>query len=137
MRYTLGEMTVIWEVFGGQDFPKLSSTSFPSKRFLILFFYFILTLTVILFIVIPLLWFFCSKNKFHRTVSFSKDSQEQVKIRPSAENKSHLAGSSSSGGRRLQNHTGGCNRQQDVKLELQMNKVYSKYTIYRVILISN
>ena len=68
---------------------------------------------------------FCSKNKFHRTVSFSKDSLEQVKIRPSAENKSpsQLVGSSSSGGRRYQNHTGGCNRQQDIKLELQMNKV--------------
>jgi len=75
--------------------------------------------------------FYYSKNKFHRTVSFSKDSQEQVKIRPSAENKStsHLAGISSVGGRRLQNHTGGCNRQQDVKLELQMNKVQKKYTL--------
>ncbi len=70
---------------------------------------------------------FSIKNKFQRTVTFTKgsDSLEKVKIRPVVESSStsHFVGKPSSNGRRYQNHTGGCNRQQDVKLELQMNKV--------------
>lgn len=124
MRYTLREMTLIWEVFGGQDFPKSASSSNPrllkaleielSPNHSNFTFFFV----------------FSNKPKFNstRTVTFSKgsDNLDKVKIRTSSENLQspyHSASKPCGGGRRFQNHSGGCNRQQDVKLELQMNKV--------------
>ena len=60
-----------------------------------------------------------SKTKGHRTVTFSKgDNQENVKIGPAAPVPFSTPPSS---GRKYQ---GGCNRQQDVKIEFQMNKVW-------------
>lgn len=63
--------------------------------------------------------------KYQRTVTFSKsnDSQEKVKIRPIIRSPTT---SPSSGGRGRKSHheAGGCNRQHDVKMELQLNKVH-------------
>lgn len=71
-----------------------------------------------------------SKSKFHKTVSFTKrkDSPEQVKFCPSADGKntSQPIGKRPNDWHRCQNMRGGYNRQQDVKLELQMNKVTRK-----------
>ncbi|XP_045024451.1 autophagy-related protein 2 homolog A isoform X1 [Daphnia magna] len=105
MRYVLGEMTLIWEIFGGQDFSKSTSSSNAS-----------------------------SKSKFHKTVSFTKrkDSPEQVKFCPSADGKntSQPIGKRPNDWHRCQNMRGGYNRQQDVKLELQMNKVRLIHEVY-------
>ena len=60
--------------------------------------------------------------KYQRTVTFSKESMEKVNFRPVVQ--SPLSSPSSSGrGRKSQHDLGGCNRQQDVKMELQLNKV--------------
>lgn len=68
-----------------------------------------------------------SKSKTSRTVTFTKSGEnaEKVHIRPGTEHPSqfHSPNKPCSTGRRYQNHSGGCDRQQDVKLELQMNKV--------------
>ena len=63
-----------------------------------------------------------------RTVTFTKSGEnvEKVQFRPGTENGANQFHSPSKlcgTGRRYQNHSGGCDRQQDVKLELQMNKV--------------
>jgi len=105
MRYTLREMTLLWEIFGGHDFPKHAA---PSH--------------------------FGNKGKSHRTVTFSKsDTKEKVKFGAAGagaaadeDSPSHQAHLGTSG----RKYPGGSNRQQNVKMEFQMNKVRFQHETY-------